>query len=115
MDPTILNDLLASLRDSIFNVLTQNGTPFQQLGLTIFRTLVISMIVIAGIRIAFSDHHSLHKLRTLAGFVLIVWIMLTLHAPQPFAGRLFILGSHSAKRFRHGRSGRSDDPTPDAR
>ena len=45
MDPTILNDLLASLRDSIFNVLTQNGTPFQQLGLTIFRTLVISMIV----------------------------------------------------------------------
>jgi len=48
MDPTILNDLLAALRDSIFNVLTQNGTPFQQLGLTIFRTLVISMIVIAG-------------------------------------------------------------------
>ena len=79
MDPTILNDLLASLRDSIFNVLTQNGTPFQQLGLTIFRTLVITMIVIAGIRIAFSDHHSLHKLRTLAGFVLVVWIMLTLY------------------------------------
>lgn len=79
MDPTILNDLLASLRDSIFSILTQNGTPFQQLGLTIFRTLVITMIVIAGIRIAFSDHHSLHKLRTLAGFVLIVWIMLTLY------------------------------------
>src|SRR5437763_14072137 len=79
MDPTILNDLLASLRDSIFGILTQNGTPFQQLGLTIFRTLVISMIVIAGIRIAFSDHHSLHKLRTLAGFILIVWIMLTLY------------------------------------
>jgi len=79
MDPTILNDLLASLRDSIFSILTQNGTPFQQLGLTIFRTLVITMIVIAGIRIAFSDHHALHKLRTLAGFVLIVWIMLTLY------------------------------------
>ena len=87
MDPTILNNLLASLRDSIFNVLTQNGTPFQQLGLTIFRTLVISMIVLAGIRIAFSDHHSLHKLRTLAGFVLIVWIMLTLYTrPSPLLG-----------------------------
>jgi len=79
MDPTILNDLLASLRDSIFSILTQNGSQFQQLGLTIFRTLVITMIVIAGVRIAFSDHHSLHKLRTLAGFVLIVWIMLTLY------------------------------------
>jgi type IV secretory pathway VirB6-like protein len=37
------------------------------------------MIVIAGSRIAFSDHHSLHKLRTLAGLILTVWIMLTLY------------------------------------
>jgi len=80
MDPTLLNDLLASLRNTIFNVLTQNGTPFQQLGLNIFRTLTIVMIVIAGTRIAFSDHHSLHKLRTLAGLILIVWIMLTLYS-----------------------------------
>ena len=33
MDPTLLNNLLASLRDTIFNVLTENGTPFAQLGL----------------------------------------------------------------------------------
>jgi hypothetical protein len=79
MDPTLLNNLLASLRDTIFNVLTQNGTPFAQLGLNIFRTITIVMIVIAGTRIAFSDNHSLHKLRTLAGLILIVWIMLTLY------------------------------------
>jgi TrbL/VirB6 plasmid conjugal transfer protein len=79
MDPTLLNNLLANLRDTIFNVLTQNGTPFQQLGLNIFQTITIVMIVIAGSRIAFSDHHALHKLRTLAGLILIVWIMLTLY------------------------------------
>lgn len=79
MDPTIFNNLLASLRDTIFNVLTQNGTPFAQLGMSIFRTITIVMIVIAGTRIAFSDHHSLHKLRTLAGLILTVWIMLTLY------------------------------------
>jgi type IV secretory pathway VirB6-like protein len=79
MDPTLLNNLLASLRDTIFNVLTQNGTPFAQLGLNIFRTITLVMIVIAGARIAFSDDHSLHKLRTLAGLILIVWIMLTLY------------------------------------
>jgi hypothetical protein len=87
MDPTLLNNLLASLRDTIFNVLTQNGTPFQQIGVNIFRTLTIIMIVIAGTRIAFSDHHSLHKLRTLAGLILIVWIMLTLYTrSSPFLG-----------------------------
>src|SRR5689334_9799077 len=79
MDTTLFNDLLASLRDTIFGVLTQNGTPFAQLGLNIFRTITIVMIVIAGTRIAFSDNHSLHKLRTLAGLILIVWIMLTLY------------------------------------
>jgi hypothetical protein len=79
MDPTLFNDLLASLRDTIFGVLTQNGTPFAQLGLNIFRTITIVMIVIAGTRIAFSDQHSLHKLRTLAGLILSVWIMLTLY------------------------------------
>jgi hypothetical protein len=79
MDPTLFNNLLASLRDTIFGVLTQNGTPFAQLGLNIFRTITIVMIVIAGTRIAFSDQHSLHKLRTLAGLILIVWIMLTLY------------------------------------
>jgi hypothetical protein len=79
MDPTLLNNLLASLRDTVFGVLTQNGTPFAQLGLNIFRTITIVMIVIAGTRIAFSDNHSLHKLRTLAGLILIVWIMLTLY------------------------------------
>lgn len=79
MDPTLLNNWLSSLRDTIFNVLTQNGTPFAQLGLNIFQTVAILMIVIAGTRIAFSDHHSLHKLRTLAGLVLMVWIMLTLY------------------------------------
>jgi TrbL/VirB6 plasmid conjugal transfer protein len=79
MDTTLFNDLLASLRDTIFGVLTQNGTPFAQLGLNIFRTITIVMIVIAGTRIAFSDQHSLHKLRTLAGLILIVWIMLTLY------------------------------------
>jgi hypothetical protein len=79
MDPTLFNNLLASLRDTIFGVLTQNGTPFAQLGLNIFRTITIVMIVIAGTRIAFSDNHSLHKLRTLAGLILIVWIMLTLY------------------------------------
>jgi hypothetical protein len=87
MDPTLLNNLLASLRDTIFNVLTQNGTPFQQLGFNIFRTLTIIMIVMAGTRIAFSDHHSLHKLRTLAGLVLVVWIMITLYSrPSPLLG-----------------------------
>jgi hypothetical protein len=80
MDPTLLNNLLASLRNTIFDVLTQNGTPFQQLGHTIFHTLVIVMIVIAGSRIAFSDHHALHKLRTLAGLILLVWIMITLYS-----------------------------------
>lgn len=79
MDPTLLNDLLASLRNTIFNVLTEHGTPFAQLGLNIFRTVTIIMIVIAGSRIAFSDHQSLHKLRTLAGLILAVWIMLTLY------------------------------------
>src|SRR5580765_2592905 len=79
MDPTLLNNFLASLRDTIFNVLTEHGTPFAQLGLNIFRTITIVMIVIAGTRIAFSDHHSLHKLRTLAGLILTVWIMLTLY------------------------------------
>jgi len=79
MDPTLLSNLLSSLRDTIFNVLTQNGTPFAQLGLNIFRTITIVMIVIAGTRIAFSDHHSVHKLRTLAGLILTVWIMLTLY------------------------------------
>jgi hypothetical protein len=79
MDTTLFNDLLASLRDTIFGVLTQNGTPFAQLGLNIFRTITIVMIVIAGTRIAFSDQHSLHKLRTLAGLILTVWIMLTLY------------------------------------
>ena len=80
MDPTLLNNLLASLRNTIFDVLTQNGTPFQQLGQNIFRTLAIVMIVIAGSRIAFSDHHALHKLRTLAGLLLLVWIMITLYS-----------------------------------
>jgi hypothetical protein len=80
MDPTLLNNLLASLRNTIFDVLTQNGTPFQQLGQNILRTLVIVMIVIAGSRIAFSDHHALHKLRTLAGLILLVWIMITLYS-----------------------------------
>ncbi|HLJ28363.1 MAG TPA: hypothetical protein VKY85_16750 [Candidatus Angelobacter sp.] len=79
MDPTLFNNLLSSLRDTIFNVLTQNGTPFQQLGLTIFRTVTIIMIVIAGSRIALHGHHSLDKLRTLAGLILTVWIMLTLY------------------------------------
>ena len=79
MDPTLFNNLLSSLRDTIFNVLTQNGTPFEQLGLTIFRTVTIIMIVIAGSRIALSGHHSLDKLRTLAGLILAVWIMLTLY------------------------------------
>lgn len=84
MDPTLLNNLLASLRNTIFDVLTQNGTPFQQLGQNIFRTLAIVMIVIAGSRIAFSDHHALHKLRTLAGLLLLVWIMITLYStPSP--------------------------------
>ena len=87
MDPTLLNNLLASLRNTIFDVLTQNGTPFQQLGQNIFRTVAIVMIVIAGTRIAFSDHHSLHKLRTLAGLVLLVWIMITLYStPSPLLG-----------------------------
>jgi len=87
MDPTLLNNLLASLRDTIFNVLTQQGTPFSSLGLNIFRTLTIVMIVIAGTRIAFSDRHSLHKLRTLAGLILIVWIMMTLYTrPSPLLG-----------------------------
>jgi hypothetical protein len=87
MDPTLLNNLLASLRNTIFNVLTQNGTPFQQLGQNIFRTVAIVMIVIAGTRIAFSDHHSLHKLRTLAGLILLVWIMITLYStPSPLLG-----------------------------
>jgi hypothetical protein len=87
MDPTLLNNLLASLRNTIFDVLTQNGTPFQQLGQNIFRTLAIVMIVIAGSRIAFSDHHALHKLRTLAGLVLLVWIMITLYStPSPLLG-----------------------------
>jgi hypothetical protein len=90
MDPTLLNNLLASLRDTIFNVLTENGTPFAQLGLNIFRTVTIVMIVIAGSRIAFSSHHSLDKLRTLAGLILTVWIMLTLYTrPSP------LLGGHS--------------------
>jgi hypothetical protein len=71
-------------------VLTEHGTPFAQLGLNIFRTITIVMIVIAGSRIAFSDHHSLHKLRTLAGLILTVWIMLTLYTrPSP------LLGGHS--------------------
>jgi hypothetical protein len=82
MDTTLFNDLLASLRDTIFNVLTEHGTPFTQLGLNIFRTLTIVMIVIAGSRIAFSDNQSLHKLRTLAGLILVVWIMLTLYTRQ---------------------------------
>lgn len=87
MDPTLLNNLLASLRNTIFDVLTQNGTPFQQLGQNIFRTLAIVMIVIAGTRIAFSDHHSLHRLRTLAGLILLVWIMITLYStPSPLLG-----------------------------
>jgi hypothetical protein len=87
MDPTLLNNLLASLRNTIFDVLTQNGTPFQQLGQNILRTLAIVMIVIAGSRIAFSDHHALHKLRTLAGLVLLVWIMITLYStPSPLLG-----------------------------
>lgn len=79
MDPTLLNNWLASLRNTIFDVLTQNGTPFQQLGQNIFRTLVIVMIVIAGSRIAFSDHHALHKLRTMAGLILVIWIMMSLY------------------------------------
>lgn len=79
MDPTLLSNLLASLRDTIFKILTENGTPFAQLGLNIFRTVTIIMIVIAGSRIAFSGHHSLDKLRTLAGLILVVWIMLTLY------------------------------------
>jgi hypothetical protein len=87
MDPTLLKNLLASLRNTIFDVLTQNGTPFQQLGQNIFRTLAIVMIVIAGSRIAFSDHHALHKLRTLAGLLLLVWIMITLYStPSPLLG-----------------------------
>jgi hypothetical protein len=87
MDPTLLNNLLASLRNTIFDVLTQNGTPFQQLGQNIFRTLAIVMIVIAGSRIAFSDHHALYKLRTLAGLLLLVWIMITLYStPSPLLG-----------------------------
>jgi len=87
MDPTLLNNWLASLRDTIFKVLTEHGTPFAQLGLNIFRTITIVMIVIAGSRIAFSDHHSLHKLRTLAGLILTVWIMLTLYTrPSPLLG-----------------------------
>lgn len=87
MDPTLLNNLLASLRNTIFDVLTQNGTPFQQLGQNIFRTLAIVMIVMAGSRIAFSDHHALHKLRTLAGLLLLVWIMITLYStPSPLLG-----------------------------
>ena len=45
------------------------------------------MIVIAGSRIAFSGDHSLDKLRTLAGLILTVWIMLTLYTrPSPLLG-----------------------------
>lgn len=90
MDPTILNNTLAQMRDTIFQVLTQNGTPFTSLGMSIFRTLAIVMIVIAGTRIAFSDHHSLHKLRSLAGLILMVWIMLTLYTRSSF-----LLGGYS--------------------
>ena|SRR5579863_313303 len=79
MDPTLLNNGLSSLRDTIFNVLTENGTPFAQLGLNIFQTITIAMIVIAGTRIAFHGHHALDKLRTLGGLLLMVWIMLTLY------------------------------------
>jgi type IV secretory pathway VirB6-like protein len=89
MDPTLLTNALSSLRDTIFNVLTQNGTPFAQLGLNIFRTVTIVMIVIAGTRIAFHGHHALDKLRTLGGFILIVWIMLTLYTrSSPLLGGL---------------------------
>jgi|GEM_PF-1342775 len=89
MDPTLLGNLLNSLRDTVFNVLTQNGTPFAQLGLNIFRTITIVMIVMAGTRIALSGHHSLDKLRTLAGLILIVWIMLTLYTrSSPLLGGL---------------------------
>ncbi len=87
MNWLIYNSWLGSFRDTIFAALTQNGTPFQALGMNIFRTITIIMIVFAGIRISFHDHHAFHRLRSLTGIILAVWIMMTLYTqPSPFLG-----------------------------
>ena len=87
MDPTLFQSLLAQFRDSIFSVLATNGGVFQQVGFSIMAALTVIMIVMAGIRIMYSDHHSLHKLRTFSGIVLTVWIMLKLYTtPSIFLG-----------------------------
>ncbi len=87
MNWLIYNSWLGSFRDTIFRALTENGTPFQALGMNIFRTLAIVMLVFAGIRIAFNDPQAFPKLRGLTGLLLATWIMMTLYTqPSPFLG-----------------------------
>src|SRR5436305_2643969 len=87
MDPTLFQSLLAQFRDQIFSLLAADGGMFQQLGINFFAALTTIMIVVAGTRIMFSDHHSFHKLRTLTGIILMVWIMLRLYtSASPLLG-----------------------------
>jgi hypothetical protein len=79
MDPTLFQNLLSQFRDQIFSVLANDGGLFQQLGQSIFSAVTIIMIVFAGARIMFSEHHAFHKLRLLTGLILAVFIMLRLY------------------------------------
>src|SRR5579863_7996944 len=51
-DPTLFSNYFSALRDTIFSVVTDNGTPFTTLGVRLFRGLAIIMIVISGVKVA---------------------------------------------------------------
>src|SRR5437868_4320056 len=78
-DPTILNDALASLRDYLFAIITQNGAPFASLGSNLFSGIATIMIVIAGAKIMFSADANYNKLIALVGVIMCVWAMITLY------------------------------------
>ena len=86
-DPTLFNNYFSALRDTIFSVVTDNGTPFTALGVRLFKGLAIIMIVIAGVKVALGIDHSYSKLLSVVASVMFVWAMISLYTTSsPFFG-----------------------------
>ena len=86
-DPTLFNNYFSALRDTIFSVVTDNGTPFTTLGVRLFKGLAIIMIVVAGVKVALGIDHSYSKLLSVLASVMFVWAMISLYTtPSAFFG-----------------------------